>query len=68
MEKKSKTKEGIANFLVLLGLLFVIMGIYTAIDLGLDKGAGTAALLCFIGTVCSFTAGYIKNGYFKFFN
>jgi hypothetical protein len=64
----NKSKEGFANLLTLIGICLIVGGIYVSVMIGLEDGWGTSFLMCLVGTVLNFVAGYLKNGYFKFFN
>lgn len=61
---KQKSKEGLSNLLLLIGAVLIIMGII----IGFKGLFGGAFILCFMGTICTFTSTYLKHGYFKFFN
>lgn len=61
-ERKKKNKKGIANIILLIGIIFIIFGFV------LSKNAGEAFFMCFFGTVLTFVSNYMKNGYIKFFN
>lgn len=66
-ELTKKNKEGVANIILMVSICLIIVG---AIIGFIDQpdNYGNAFLLCGLGTVLSFVATYIKNGYLKFFN
>lgn len=64
----NKSKVGLANFLLLASICLILGGIGVSIAVGLEDGWATSFVLCLIGTVLSLISGYLKNGYFKFFN
>jgi low temperature requirement protein LtrA len=66
MNKKSKV--GFGNLLVTIGVIFIILGIMYSVSVGLDDGWQTSFLCCLFGTILTFVGGYLKEGYFKFFN
>jgi hypothetical protein len=63
-----KSKKGFGNFLTVVGIIFIIVGILYSIDVGLDKGATTSFFSCLTGTILTLIGGYLREGYFKFFN
>lgn len=66
MDKRSK--DGLSNFLSIIGAGLILMGIVTAIVLGMKDGSAIAFWMCLTGTIMTFVGSYVKHGYFKFFS
>lgn len=63
-----RTKVGFGNLLTVIGAIFIIMGISYSVSVGLDNGCQVSFFSCLIGTISTLCGGYLKEGYFKFFN
>jgi hypothetical protein len=64
---QEKSKEGVTYFILLIGSVMIILGIIIGFKSFPDH-AGSAFLLCGMGTIITFIANYLNHGYFKFFN
>lgn len=64
---QEKSKEGVTNLILLIGIVMIILGIIIGFKSFPDH-AGSAFLLCGMGTIITFIANYLNHGYFKFFN
>jgi len=66
-EKKEKNKKGIANIILIIGIMLIIFGVTFGFK-NLQENAVTAFFMCGAGTILTFVSNYMKNGYIKFFN
>jgi hypothetical protein len=66
-ELDKKNKEGLANIILMVGVCLIVVGIIVGFTNPPDN-FGKAFFVCGAGTILSFVANYMKNGYLKFFN
>lgn len=64
---KTKNREGVANIILMIGIILIIMGIIFGVS-NMVENAGKAFLICGFGTILTFVSNYMKNGYIKFLN
>ena len=62
-----KNREGIANIILLVGIILILMGVVFGVS-NILENAGKAFIICGVGTVLTYVSNYLKNGYIKFFN